>query len=148
MFSPRSSLSLLIPYFFLLFCVARATLQVFKWGHAFFELNAELLDLYATCEDGAAVIAAQDAYLRKVHEERELRRGVDDLKLGDSDAERAHGGAGGDEQDGSEEEEEDWRAELARAQAAVSAKQRLKEEAAAAAAAAEAENEDEQDAAS
>ena len=35
----------------------------FKWGHAFFSLNAEYLDLYASCADATQVMHAQEHIL-------------------------------------------------------------------------------------
>jgi pre-rRNA-processing protein TSR3 len=77
-------------------CIARAVLDPFKWGPAFFDLNAEVLARYVACEDGAAVVAAQDKFLQEVSAERETRRGLAGLML---DA------ASSDEEQGSEEEE-------------------------------------------
>ena len=44
---------------------ARELLAKFKWGHSFISLNQELLDRYAACADGAAVIAEQEAWLHE-----------------------------------------------------------------------------------
>jgi pre-rRNA-processing protein TSR3 len=44
---------------------ARELLAKFKWGHSFFSLNQELLDRYAACANGAAVIAEQEAWLHE-----------------------------------------------------------------------------------
>jgi pre-rRNA-processing protein TSR3 len=43
--------------------VANALLSKFKWGHAFLDLNVELLDIYAQCKDATAVLEAQNKYL-------------------------------------------------------------------------------------
>jgi pre-rRNA-processing protein TSR3 len=42
---------------------AERLLAPFAWGEAFLEMNAELLDRYAACDDSAAVVAVQDEYL-------------------------------------------------------------------------------------
>lgn len=42
---------------------ATAVLSRFKWGHAFFTLNAELLDAYAAADGPAGVLAVQAAWL-------------------------------------------------------------------------------------
>lgn len=41
----------------------------FKWGHTFYEVNDELLQKYAACENSAEVVAVQDAYLKQITEE-------------------------------------------------------------------------------
>lgn len=43
---------------------AEAVMDKFTWGHAFLELNRELLDAYAGCEDGAEIVRIQDEFLR------------------------------------------------------------------------------------
>lgn len=42
---------------------ASIVLSKFTWGHSFFELNSELLDLYANCKTAQEVIATQQDYL-------------------------------------------------------------------------------------
>jgi pre-rRNA-processing protein TSR3 len=37
----------------------------FSWGHAFFELNRELLALYAECHDSSEVVRVQQEWLSK-----------------------------------------------------------------------------------
>lgn len=49
---------------------AKYYLSKFSWGHSFLELNSELLDLYAACENSAAVIAAQNKYLEEAKQEK------------------------------------------------------------------------------
>jgi rRNA small subunit aminocarboxypropyltransferase len=45
---------------------ARQLLSVFTWGHTFLELNAELLDAYATAKDSADVVKMQNVFIRKM----------------------------------------------------------------------------------
>ena len=45
---------------------ASLVLSKFTWGHSFFELNAELLDLYAECKSAKEVIATQQDYLDNI----------------------------------------------------------------------------------
>jgi len=45
---------------------ARQLLSVFVWGHTFLELNAELLDAYATAKDSADVVKMQNVFIRKM----------------------------------------------------------------------------------
>lgn len=54
--------------------MARSYLSKFSWGHAFLELNEELLDGYAGCSDSAAIIQVQDDFLKKAQEERRQDR--------------------------------------------------------------------------
>ncbi len=35
----------------------------FKWGHSFYEVNFDLLEMYAKCKDGADVVAQQNEFL-------------------------------------------------------------------------------------
>lgn len=43
---------------------AIAVMEKFNWGHAFLELNQELLDAYAACNNGAEIIALQQKFLQ------------------------------------------------------------------------------------
>ena len=45
-------------------------LEKFKWGHSFYEVNQELLDMYAACKDGAECVAKQMEFLKKEKTER------------------------------------------------------------------------------
>jgi len=45
---------------------ARAIMSRFKWGHSFFSLNEELLEIYSRCQDAHQVIEAQNAYLESL----------------------------------------------------------------------------------
>lgn len=42
---------------------ARAVMAPFSWGHAFFQVNEDLLDKYADAEDSAGVVAVQNEYI-------------------------------------------------------------------------------------
>lgn len=53
---------------------ARHYLSKFSWGHAFLELNDELLDGYAECADSAAIIKVQDEFIKKAQEQRQQDR--------------------------------------------------------------------------
>jgi pre-rRNA-processing protein TSR3 len=48
---------------------ARALLQKFSWGNSFFDLNLGLLDEYAACENGAAVVQVQNDYIEQCENE-------------------------------------------------------------------------------
>lgn len=41
----------------------------FSWGHAFLELNEELLEIYSNCTDSTSVVAAQKKYLEDAENE-------------------------------------------------------------------------------
>lgn len=47
----------------------------FSWGHAFLELNAELLAAYAACSNSEEIIAAQEKFLRDARQEKMDRQG-------------------------------------------------------------------------
>lgn len=51
---------------------ARSVMSRFKWGHSFFALNEELLEMYAACKDAHEVIEAQNAYLGSMAEQDAL----------------------------------------------------------------------------
>lgn len=53
---------------------AETVLEKFTWGHAFLELNAELLELYSRCEDFESVQKVQDAWLEA---KRQPNDGID-----------------------------------------------------------------------
>lgn len=56
----------------------------FKWGHVFFELNKELLDLYASCSTSEDVVEAQEKWLNQPdkpkHEKDLLGEGIIDIE--------------------------------------------------------------------
>ncbi|PON54196.1 Ribosome biogenesis protein [Trema orientale] len=47
---------------------ANLLLGKFKWGHAFLSLNRELLKAYSECENSAAIISVQNAWLSQQKE--------------------------------------------------------------------------------
>jgi len=50
-------------------------LHSFKWGHAFYSVNAELLDKYLACGDSGEVVKAQNDYLELLDQTAENTRG-------------------------------------------------------------------------
>jgi pre-rRNA-processing protein TSR3 len=44
-------------------------LSKFKWGHSFFELNEELLEIYSKCQNGAEVVQKQIEFLKNEKKE-------------------------------------------------------------------------------
>lgn len=50
-------------------------LDQFSWGHAFLELNSELLDSYAKCKNSEEVIEAQNNFLEMARQEKNDRNG-------------------------------------------------------------------------
>ena len=89
---------------------ARLYLSKFKWGKQFEALNAELLETYSACQDGAEVVAAQAEYIAKVEGERAAADADDDLPryTSSEESEEEEGGDGEDDgkcdsgEDGSE----------------------------------------------
>lgn len=53
---------------------ARQVMEGFGWGHAFFEVNEELLERYAACEDSAGVVAVQNEYIALCEQEVRQKR--------------------------------------------------------------------------
>ncbi|XP_008543119.1 18S rRNA aminocarboxypropyltransferase isoform X1 [Microplitis demolitor] len=51
----------------------------FSWGHAFIELNSELLTAYAACKNSEEIIAAQDKFLADARQERLDRLAMPDF---------------------------------------------------------------------
>ena len=83
---------------------ARAIMSRFKWGHSFFALNNDLLEMYAACSNAHEVIEAQNRYLESLGDrDRDGEEGEDgyldglDLPPSSSDSEY------GDEDGGDEE---------------------------------------------
>ena len=48
-------------------------LKRFKWGGSFYDLNREVLDVYAACKDGAEVVAKQQEWMDKLAVEERTR---------------------------------------------------------------------------
>ncbi len=44
----------------------------FKWGHSFYDVNYELLEMYRKCKDGAECVAKQIEFLKNEKAERKL----------------------------------------------------------------------------
>jgi pre-rRNA-processing protein TSR3 len=51
-------------------------LAKFKWGHSFYEVNRELLDIYANCKDGAEVVLRQNEFLKNEKEQLKMKDGT------------------------------------------------------------------------
>lgn len=54
---------------------AKFYLGKFSWGHAFLELNEELLAAYAACTSSEEIIIAQEKFLRDARQEKLDRQG-------------------------------------------------------------------------
>lgn len=52
-------------------------LSKFSWGHAFLELNEELLDRYSKCKDSKDVLEVQNKYLEEAAEDKMKPRDLD-----------------------------------------------------------------------
>lgn len=52
---------------------AELYLSKFSWGHSFLELNAEILDIYASCTDSKSVLEAQEKFLETAMNEKDDR---------------------------------------------------------------------------
>lgn len=109
---------------------ARALLSRFKWGHAFFAINADLLAAYAAAGTSAGVLAVQAAHLaslanpaRGVRSRRGGGGGGDDDYLGgvDMPTSSSSEGDGSDEEGREEEGREGGNGPAAAAAAAVAA---------------------------
>ncbi|XP_011862788.1 PREDICTED: ribosome biogenesis protein TSR3 homolog isoform X2 [Vollenhovia emeryi] len=67
---------------------ANLYLGKFSWGHAFLELNEELLEKYALCTNSEEVIATQKEYIEKAQQERLLDKlALPDLPQSDTESE-------------------------------------------------------------
>lgn len=53
-------------------------LSNFSWGHAFLDINKELLEVYQQCTDAESVQKAQDEWLEKLQDEVKQRKERDD----------------------------------------------------------------------
>ncbi|ORY76694.1 hypothetical protein BCR37DRAFT_410930 [Protomyces lactucae-debilis] len=72
---------------------ARDIMSHFSWGEAFFDVNRELLDLYASCTDSADVQTKQEEWMEKLEKEYTDRRkaGSDEDADADDDSEQDDG---------------------------------------------------------
>ncbi|EFN63901.1 UPF0293 protein C16orf42 [Camponotus floridanus] len=78
---------------------ANLYLGKFSWGHAFLELNSELLEKYALCADSKEIIAVQEKFLDKAWQEKLDRLALPDFPQSDTEEEEA--------EEGEEEKDED-----------------------------------------
>mmetsp|Transcript_47098 Transcript_47098/g.108487 ORF Transcript_47098/g.108487 Transcript_47098/m.108487 type:complete len:123 (+) Transcript_47098:546-914(+) len=62
---------------------ARKVMASFKWGDSFWQLNGEQLDVYANCKGADEVIAAQNAALQRLRDERQVRADFAQVSAGD-----------------------------------------------------------------
>ncbi|KAJ3047697.1 hypothetical protein HK097_011293, partial [Rhizophlyctis rosea] len=79
-------------------------LSKFKWGHAFYEINETVLDIYASCTDSASVIRAQTEYLETA--EREWQDGRERRQRGDDDLMSRNSNHREDDSEDDDEDEE------------------------------------------
>ena len=98
---------------------ARDLLSKFKWGHAFFSLNTDLLELYATCTTAAEIVQVQNSYLLKLQQQAQQREAVsysdciqvdssdDDDDKDDDDDDDNHDDNHDDDDDGDDDKSED-----------------------------------------
>ncbi|KAJ1618191.1 hypothetical protein T492DRAFT_1094725, partial [Pavlovales sp. CCMP2436] len=62
---------------------ARRVMASFKWGDSFWQLDGEQLDVYANCKGADEVIAAQNAALQRLRDERQVRADFAQVSAGD-----------------------------------------------------------------
>lgn len=84
---------------------ARWYLSKFSWGHSFITLNESLLDKYAACKDGAAVLEAQNEYIKQAEDERTARRAKNDYLDFSSSSSSSNEGDDDDEEEEADDEE-------------------------------------------
>ncbi|XP_015587350.1 ribosome biogenesis protein TSR3 homolog isoform X2 [Cephus cinctus] len=77
----------------------------FSWGHAFTELNSELLESYAACKTSEEVIQAQEKFLADARQEKIDRHAMPDYPPSESDSE---------EEEEEEKEKESEKEEMSR----------------------------------
>ncbi|EPY54180.1 ribosome biogenesis protein [Schizosaccharomyces cryophilus OY26] len=56
---------------------ARLLMENFKWGHAFFDVNEELLDIYAQCKDADEIQEKEKQYLEDMEASYHEQRNID-----------------------------------------------------------------------
>jgi len=54
--------------------LGRLLLTKFKWGKTFFDINHDILDLYAACKTSADVVAVQKQHLEELEKSDRARR--------------------------------------------------------------------------
>ncbi|CAM9297210.1 unnamed protein product, partial [Laminaria digitata] len=85
---------------------AVAVMDQFGWGAEFLRVNADVLETYAACADGAEVVRAQGEFLARCEEEATSRRNgmimEDMMPPSYSDEEEYGGGSGCDSESDSE----------------------------------------------
>jgi len=54
--------------------LGRLLLTKFKWGKTFFDINRDILDLYAACKTSADVVAVQKQHLEELEKSDRARR--------------------------------------------------------------------------
>eukprot|EP00741_Cyanophora_paradoxa_P000833 tig00000444_g804.t1 len=80
---------------------AMEVLGKFKWGHVFYDMNADLLEAYAACRTGAEVIEVQRAHLAELDASRRSARPPRDVPMPSDESDEGEG-----EEEASDEEEE------------------------------------------
>ncbi|XP_071963537.1 18S rRNA aminocarboxypropyltransferase-like [Antedon mediterranea] len=58
-------------------------LKRFKWGEGFFDVNQEILDIYASCRTGAEVVTAQQDWMQKCKDEDLAKSKIDVFDIDD-----------------------------------------------------------------
>lgn len=58
---------------------AKWYLSKFSWGHAFLELNDELLERYSSCASSKEILEVQEDFLQKAQTEKIDRRNQSDF---------------------------------------------------------------------
>lgn len=90
---------------------AEEILSTFSYGPSFLEINEEVLDLYAACEDEEAVKKCEEEWLKKIEEEwkadREEREENKDDDWRGGNMNRRQRVVKGEDEEGSDEEDED-----------------------------------------
>ncbi|KAJ3112106.1 ribosome biogenesis protein tsr3 [Phlyctochytrium bullatum] len=79
----------------------------FNWGHAFYNINKELFEIYSKCKDSADVVKAQSQYLEKIEKEASNRRAEDEDPMMANVNNRSLGTSRWRRRDGDDESEEE-----------------------------------------
>lgn len=75
---------------------ARKVMGKFVWGHAFWQLNDEILERYRQCTDGEHVVRVQREFLQQCEEEAEQRKKDDFSPFSDSEDDTSDDGENGE----------------------------------------------------